>query len=158
MACLASSGMRLLSSPLARSCSRKAGWVRAKMLANSAHALEALLSKATDEPSNQGSASTRSSSSSTRTAVGQAFACESTRRKRTRLTNNGFVPTTVVGRAQRGSYWEGQFAARATRFEQEAGFISFWQNEPNYFKEIKAIRNQSLTLIPARRIWRLPGP
>jgi hypothetical protein len=44
MVCWASSGMRLLSSPLARSCARKAGWVRAKTSANFAQALEALIS------------------------------------------------------------------------------------------------------------------
>src|SRR4029077_8787308 len=44
IASLASCGMRLLSSVLACSCSRYAAWVRAKMPANSAQALEPLIS------------------------------------------------------------------------------------------------------------------
>ena len=44
MACCASSGTRLFNSALARSCSRNAGCVRVNAPANSAQALEALIS------------------------------------------------------------------------------------------------------------------
>lgn len=44
IACCASWGIRVFNSALAFSCSRYAGWVRAKLLANSAQALDELMS------------------------------------------------------------------------------------------------------------------